>query len=75
MARGEALRLYLVGGLILVAALARPGVLRSSCLMAGITFFSGVAAAAIHAHAMPISSCAFTAHAAALAVSFWRRYE
>jgi len=67
--------LYAMSGLILLAALSRPGLLRSSCLMVGITFFSGVAAAAIHARAMPISSCAFVAHAAALAVSFWRRYE
>jgi len=65
----------MVGALLLLAALSRPGLLRSAGLMAGITFFSGVAAAAIHSHAMPISSCAFVAHAAALAVSFWRRYE
>jgi hypothetical protein len=34
--------LYAMSGLILLAALSRPGLLRSSCLMVGITFFSGV---------------------------------
>ncbi len=67
--------LYLIGGLILLAALSRPGLIRGAGLMAGITFFSGVAVAAIHAHAMPVSTCALIAHTAALTVSFWRRYE
>ena len=59
----------------LIGAMSRPGVLRSGCLLAAIWFFSCLAAASFHAHALAISSCAFLANAAALAVSFWRRYE
>jgi len=59
----------------LVGAMSRPGVLRAACLLTAIWFFACIAAASIHAHALALSSCAFLANVAALAVSFWRRYE
>jgi len=62
-----------MSGIILTGAMTRPGVVRGACLLTGIWFFSCLAAASLHAHALAISSCAFLANACALTVAFLRR--
>lgn len=60
------------GVLLMVAAIVQQSMIRGALLMVAISFFSGLAAASIHADAIPIASCSFMAHALALTVSFWR---
>lgn len=62
-----------MSAVILTGALTRPGVVRGACLLTGIWYFSCLAAASLHAHALALSSCAFLANACALTVSFLRR--
>lgn len=59
-----------IGFVLTVGALSRGNAIRSACLAVGVTFFGGIATAALRAHAMPISTSFFLATTAVLSITF-----
>ena len=61
----------LMGVIILIGSLSRNRYIRGSCLAVAITFYSGVSYAALHAHAMPVSTSFFLATTFVLSAIWW----